>query len=635
MTIKDIAQLAGVSISTVSKIINGKDAHIKPETRAKVLQIVKEYNFIPYGSTQHVITAKKYLLGVLLRSVKNNSSTLQGILCTAQTHGYGVIVLDSQENSVEEIKHITFLCKNGVDAVIWEPVSTESQQYAQEFDKHGIPYRFINNPEFPSSYIIDYEKTGYFLTEALLKKNHSHILCVCSEKHYFTQSFIKGMQQCLYHYQIPFHDDMIRYSLDDDYVESLLQKDITGIISTDFEKTLHIYNVLKKRHYHIPSDFSLVSLKTYPYDDYFSHPISLFEIPFYEFGIYICSEIIRICEKVSLQEEVFLFQPDFRLNHESSIDLPSFMNARQILSIGGIHRDFIFNVNQLPQLGTSVKIHNTSTTLGGKGANQAIGAARLGIPVCLIAAIGNDLDSSFVLNTLEQANVSITGLCRKNDAPTGKAYIYTERNGESAISILSGANDCLTSEDLHSNQNLFRNSRYCMISDEIPQEVLINAFYTAKAYHLVTVLKPSVLEKLPEQLYGFTDIFVPNQKEASILCPEYASYEEQAEYFFRKGIPVVIITLGQNGCYLKTKDTARHFPAAECSAVDTTGGADAFISTLVSYLHDGYPLEKSIQIANISAAFCVSRQGVSSALIDRNSLESYIAKTAPDLLSIS
>lgn len=632
MTINDIAQLAGVSISTVSKIINGKDSHIKPETRTKVLQIVKEYNFVPYGAVQHVSTAKKYILGVLLRSVQKDPLMLQGIIRTAQSQGYSVSVFDNQESLTEERKNITLLCKNGVDAVIWEPVTEKSYEYSSEFEKNEIPYRFINSPTDASSYRIDYEQIGYYLADALIQRNHTNIACFSPENFRFFNQFLEGFQRCLYENQLPYSDDMIFSYPCENFSEKLIHQNITGIISTDFDTALSIYKTLKKQHYHIPTDFSLISLKNHPYDEYFTQSLSILQLPDYEFGAYVCGQLIAICEKTCLHEENFLYQPQYLLNHELSIDLPSFLNRKLILSIGGLHKDFTFNVDGIPRLGQSIKIHNTAITLGGKGANQAIGIARLGLPVCLLAAIGDDFDSSFILNTLERENVSTLGICRIPQTSTGKAYIYTESSGESAISIFSGANDHLTSEDIINQQYLFRNSRYCMISDEIPLDVIMTAFRTAKANHLTTILKPSVICELPEELFSMIDILVPNRKETDVLCPQYTTYEEQAEYFFNKGIPVVIITLGHKGCFLRTENIAKLFPASDTRAVDTTGGADAFISTLVAYLHDGFPLEKAIQIANISAGFCISRQGVSSALIDRNSLELYIAKTDSDLL---
>ena len=116
------------------------------------------------------------------------------------------------------------------------------------------------------------------------------------------------------------------------------------------------------------------------------------------------------------------------------------------------------------------------------------------------------------------------------------------------------------------------------------------------------------------------------------MCPQYGTVEEQADYFFRKGIKAVIITLGHEGCYLKTADSAKYFPAADFISIDTTGGADAFISALASFLIEGYSLEKSIRIATYAAGFCVSRQGVVPALVDHNTLETHIKKLEPELL---
>ena len=109
MTIKEIAKLAGVSISTVSKVINGKDEHLNPQTRTRVLKIVKEYNFTPYGSVKQASGSRKFLLGVLLRSAAKAPEMLSGILHTAQEHGYGLLLLESQDSSDLESKHLTCL----------------------------------------------------------------------------------------------------------------------------------------------------------------------------------------------------------------------------------------------------------------------------------------------------------------------------------------------------------------------------------------------------------------------------------------------------------------------------------------------------------------------------------------------
>ena len=125
MTIKEIASLAGVSVSTVSKVVNNKDQDINPETRKRVLKIVKEYNYTPYGAVKNTSQAKTFLLGVLMRNTDRNSQVVRGILQTAQAHGYTILLFDSQNDASLELKHITTLCKNNVDGLIWEPVSQD------------------------------------------------------------------------------------------------------------------------------------------------------------------------------------------------------------------------------------------------------------------------------------------------------------------------------------------------------------------------------------------------------------------------------------------------------------------------------------------------------------------------------
>ena len=160
MTIKEIASLAGVSISTVSKIVNNKDENINPETRSRVLKIVKEYNYTPYGMVKNISSAKSFLLGVLLRTASQTNLMLNGILQAAQEQGYNVLLLDSLNSADTELKHITSLCKNNVDGVIWEPVEENSSQHEHYFAEQNISVCYINGAETLPAYNIDFEKMG-------------------------------------------------------------------------------------------------------------------------------------------------------------------------------------------------------------------------------------------------------------------------------------------------------------------------------------------------------------------------------------------------------------------------------------------------------------------------------------------
>lgn len=181
MTIKEIAQLAGVSISTVSKIVNNKDENINVETRNRVLKIVKDYNYTPYGTAKNTSEAKTFILGVLLKSTPKTNLFLNGIILAAQKNGYSILLYDSAESTSVELKNITSLCKNNVDGVIWEPVSHLSLEYERYFNEQGIETCRINGPDDPASYSIDFAQMGYEAAQILIRHGHSKLGCLTKQ----------------------------------------------------------------------------------------------------------------------------------------------------------------------------------------------------------------------------------------------------------------------------------------------------------------------------------------------------------------------------------------------------------------------------------------------------------------------
>ncbi len=630
MTIKEIANLAGVSISTVSKIVNNKDQNINPETRSRVLKIVKEYNYTPYGNVKSISTAKSFLIGVLLRRGSQTNLMLNGILCAAQEYGYSVLVYDSKDDMETELRHITSLCKNHVDGIIWEPVSEQSVQYERYFTEQNISVCYINGFT-EESFFIDFVRMGYVLTEKLLDYKHMRLACLMKKRSQRSALVLEGFKKCLYDNHVPYSDKMELYISDKEYFSKIIHYDISGIVSSHFASSLILYEQMERLHYYIPSDLSLVSLKDDVREGISFPHISSVKIPYLEFGRYVCMQLIGKCEKKD-QDPVYLFKAPYGFDNEDSLDPPAFMRVKKLVVVGSINLDVTFNVDMLPQSGKTTTILNSTTTAGGKGANQAIGAAKLYREVSLIGEIGNDADAAFLFDTLERENVTTQGIHRDLNAQTGKAYIYIEKGGESAVTILSGANGNLSAEGIRKRQYLFKNAGFCLLATEIPIDTVMEAARVSREYGVKNILKPAALKTIPKELLELTDIFIPNRKEAAALCPVTGSVKEQAEYFLGKGMEAVIITLGEEGCYLKTANVSRYFPAADFMSIDATGGADAFISAFASYLSEGFSLEHSIRIATYAAGFCVSRQGVVPALVDRNTLEMHISRLEPELL---
>lgn len=632
MTIKEIARLANVSPATVSKIINNKDQSINPRTRDRVLRIVKEYNYTPYGTVKNLTQPKSFLLGVLLRNVSQCNRLLKGLLDTAQEHGYQLIFLDSHENVETELKHITTLCKNHVDGVLWEPVSQENSRNEQHFQAQEIPVCYINTDDSIPGYSIDFFRMGYALTQKLIDYRHIKIACLLREDSRRSRLVREGFEKCLYDNRVPYHKDMVITPADEDICSNIMRHHISGIVSSHFVDALNLSRHLEELHYYIPTDLSLVSLAEDSCEPFSASQISSITIPYRQFARHVCEALIARCEKKSQEHPAYLFSPDCLLDNEDTIDSPTVLRAKNLVVVGSIHIDITFNVNLLPQTGRTTSILNMSTIAGGKGVNQAVGAARLGREVSLIGYIGHDTDSTLIYDLLKKEQVSTRALQRDMNSQTGKAYIYIVENGESAISVLSGANNALSAADIVRQKHLFKNAGFCLISTEIPMEAAIEAARTARLCGAKNIVKPASIKSIPRELLQYTDIFIPNRKEAASLSPAGLSPEEQAEYFYRQGIDTVIITLGHEGGYLKNNEDAGFFPAADCVAVDSTGGADAFIAALASYLAEGYSLRRAIRIASYAAGICVTRQGVVPALADRSTLETYVKKFESDLI---
>lgn len=634
MTIKEIAKLAGVSISTVSKIVNNKDQNINSETRNRVLKIVKEYNYTPYGTVKNISTAKTFLLGVLLNNHCNSGNMLDGILCAAQERGYSILLLDSKNSAEDELKHITTLCRNKIDGLLWEPVSVQSLKYIHYFSEANIPTVYLNAPEIASSCIIDYQKLGYHCTEHLLHWRHTRIGCLMKKNDFRSQQVYQGFKACLFDHHLSQFDGISLDLSEPDCFSRLASLGVTGFVSSYFNETLKLYQYLYNLRYQIPADYSMITLCSDSRGNVCFPAVSSIQIPYKELGYQSCQQLIAFCEKEIEHASFISLEHGNFIHKDATLQLPPSLRAGKFLVLGSVNADVTLTVDDLPETGKSTLITDSSSCAGGKGTNQSVGAARLGHEAILLGKVGNDADSGLIFDILNQNHLPTDAVLKDTGSSTGKAYIYVQKDGEVSISYIPGANLRLNAEDIRSQKKLMESCEFCLISMDIPVEATIEAVTLAKELSIRTILKPSALSVLPDIFYQTTDIFVPNEEEAATFCPHFNTIEERADYFYRRGIPIVIITLGHNGCYVRTQHLQKYFPAANFEAVDTTGGADAFICALAAHLSEGYPLEKAVPIAQYAAGFCISQQGVTSALVTKDTLHAYIRTQEPKLLEL-
>lgn len=630
MTIKEIAGLAGVSASTVSKIINNKDDNINAETRSRVLKIVKDYNYTPYASALQASTTKTFLVGVLLRDTSKALMLTQGIMDTAQENGYRIVLCNSANSLEEEHKNIVALKKSRVDGIIWEPVSAQSLSLQYYFADAGIPVQFMKYDPADSTCNIDFIKLGYEATQVLIDQSHTKIACLSRKDSFRSAMVVEGFKRCLFDNRISFLDEMVLKHESADFFSGIHANQFTGAVSSHFALSLRFCEEFDRLQYRIPTDFSLISLRDDARDDRSYPKISCIKIPYYDFGRYLADCIISLSEH--RDQKLSHFETSCCLENRHSIDIPFSSRKPKIIVIGSINIDVTLNVDDLPQSGQTVGTSSSTITAGGKGINQSIGVAKLLHPVSLIGRVGNDYEASIIYDSLTEHHVDFNGIKRDISSETGKAYIHVQSDGESTISILPGANRLLSPNDIKSRSRFFRNTSFCLLQTEIPIETVTEAAQLAKSHGVSTILKPATLKAIPAELIREIDYFVPNLKEARQLCPQSLSVREMADYFITLGAKTAIITLGHDGCYVKNSTCEFSVPAISFTPIDTTGAADAFISTFAVYLACGYSLERAVRIATYAASFCINRQGVVSALIDRNSLEVYIKQKEPGLL---
>lgn len=628
MTIKEIAEIAGVSASTVSKIMNHKDESISAETRERVLQIVKEYHYSPY--TAAASSKKTMVLGLLLRCDASARLAVSGIIPCAQENGYSIILRNSLSNPEQEYKNISALCTTHVDAVIWEPLSKHSLKYAHCFDENQIPYITIGPEAQNPSICIPYDRVGCHLTEELISRKHQQIACLLGGRAWDKQ-FVTGYSQCLLKHKILPDEALIFHEINDLLLYKINTRQITGVVISDTVLAKEFCQRLMDLHYKIPEDISVLTLR-HKEDLLPSAPqVSACIVQDSLYGRNLCRYLIALIEKQN--QVISVFNQKLKLDSEATISTPRNYSVSKILVVGSINIDTYLDVSSLPREGMAVSTNTSIVHPGGKALNQAVGAALLGHRVSIIGNCGFDLQSDLVYDVLHQHGIDTSGVRRCHDIDTGKAYIFVDASGNSIVSILAGANSVLFPEDIHSYESLFEDTSYCLIQSEVPMATVLEACRMAHRHHIQTIVKPSACTQFPWEIFQEIDILCPNEDELKALCPDRDTLRERVDFLMESGVKTVITTLGEKGCFVKTAEEEHFFPAAEFTAVDSTGASDGFISALASYLLDGYPLLKAVQIAIFAAGFVVSRKGVVSAMIDKSSLESYICQKHPELLN--
>ena len=630
MTIKDVAALAGVSPATVSKVLNNKADSITEETRERVLQIVKEYNFKPFRKYIQNTSSFSGFVGLLFPGgINEYRDFISGAQSAASAAGYSMVLCPCQ-NRLDAEKNLSNLFCRGVDGIslyLDQEVNFESM-FADAPEK--LVYTAASNRQTAAkqcTVYCDFAAAAKLAAEHLIHLGHREIALIGWRSHFLADDLIAGYHEALYSYGITMQSSSIFLCDSSEDITDIVQRFTygtgTAFLCQDAQIAACVYQALGRYGLQIPRDYSVIGLSVYNSSPrVFSPDLTTVDVRSQDLGQSVMVSLIAKIERAeNASVQVKRFSPCLR--NGSSVAPPLRNAGNRIVVVGSMNMDVIIHLTHIPTSGESLQVQRILNLPGGKGANQGVGAAKLGGNVYAIGCLGGDQEGRLLYNSLVESGVSTVGVRVIPEKPTGKAYILVAKNGESTIVRAHGANDELQPSVVADNTSCFENAQFCLISTEMPWETVIYTIDLCAEKGIQTIVKPTVQRVIPPEILRKITYLMPNEKELDVQIEGAQTIEEKAASLFAAGTKNIIVTLGEKGCYLHNAEMNRHFPAADFQAVDTTGAGDAFVSALAVYLCEGHSLTSSIKFATYAAGLSITRDGVQPALADRMAVDIY------------
>lgn len=303
----------------------------------------------------------------------------------------------------------------------------------------------------------------------------------------------------------------------------------------------------------------------------------------------------------------------------------------KLIVLGSINVDHIIQLAQFPQAGETVIGKNYQLAFGGKGANQAVAAARSGADTAFIACVGDDEMGLTYRQQLQREGIDISAVQIIANCPTGVALIFVNQAGENSIAIHGGANAQLTIERLTPYQQMISQAQWLLMQLETPLATVLAAAQWAKQQGKRVMLNPAPACQLPNELLTCVDLLTPNESEAEYLTGvkvvDAQSAEQAAAILHAKGVDTVIITLGAKGVWLSQSAQAGQLISGfTVKAVDTIAAGDTFSGALITALLEQQTLTQAIRFAQAASAIAVTRAGAQPAIPQRQEIMQFLAQ---------
>jgi len=307
-------------------------------------------------------------------------------------------------------------------------------------------------------------------------------------------------------------------------------------------------------------------------------------------------------------------------------------NKPKIVVVGSSNMDLVVKSSRIPSRGETILGGDFIMNPGGKGANQAVAAAKLGAEVYFVAKLGDDIFGRQSLSNFQKVGVHTDYVVQTKEAPSGAALIIVDDAGDNIIVVASGANLKLTPEDVKKAQSAIASSGAVAAQLEVPPATVEFAAALANDAGVPFILDPAPAQKLSTELLGMVDVLTPNETEAGILTGieviDVDSAQLAAEKLLKLGVKAVILTMGAQGYLLATVESMEFVPSIKINAVDATAAGDAFTGSLAVGLARGKILKDAALFANYVAALSVMKMGAQSSMPNAEQVKNFIRQNS-------
>ena len=311
------------------------------------------------------------------------------------------------------------------------------------------------------------------------------------------------------------------------------------------------------------------------------------------------------------------------------------MGRPSVCVIGTMHMDFIVYVRRLPRPGETVIGSGFEMQPGGKGANQAVAAARLGARSNLISRVGGDYVGQLLLDNAARNRVETAYVKVDRETHSGVALIIVDAHGENVIAVAPGVDERISPSDVEDALPAIRESDVVVAQLEVPVETALRTMKLAKKCGKLAILNPAPAKPLPPEIYDYVDVITPNVRELEALTGEKVESLEGAErgalLLLDRGVDTVIVTLGKRGALVVGRGGSKVVPTFEVPVVDTVGAGDAFNGALAFALAGGASIEEAVVFANAVASLKVTRKGAQAGLPTADEVARFIEERGVDL----